>query len=151
MIDGGNVIYRSQKTAAEINDGEWHSVVVTRTLMSEVRIYIDGVLSGSDDDEGAPGPITGMTFIGVGNSPCNVSMNVRWFPGEVDDLRFYDRILSADEALEFNTPPSPPSSCAAARTTTAPALQPWMLLGLAIAVMALGYTTLRRKSERQPI
>ncbi len=139
MIDGGHVIYRTLKSTAQINDGAWHSVVVTRTLLSEVMIFIDGVLSASATGEGDPGPITGITFVGVGNSPCNVSFDRQWFAGQID-LRFYDRILSVPDIQEFTQ---------LGRRAQAPALQPWMLLALSIALMVLGYGYSSRSRARR--
>lgn len=97
---GGQVCWGSAPqgsvSATDVNDDLWHSVIVTRDLdTGAVSIWIDG------QEEGfaffGTQPHTGPPWIGVGNNPCDVSFNRLWFPGFIDELRFYDRVLSAFE------------------------------------------------------
>jgi len=46
---------------------------------------------------------TGIPWIGVGNNPCDASFNRRWFPGDMDELRFYDRVLSSGEIAQLES------------------------------------------------
>ena len=41
-------------------------------------------------------------WIGVGNNPCDVSFNRLWFPGRIDELRFYSRLLSDFEIRQLS-------------------------------------------------
>lgn len=104
LINGGHVIWGSSahlESAVDVNDGAWHLVVVTRAVTDGmVALYVDGVEQG----RGLASPttsITGSSWIGVGNNPCDVSFNRRWFPGDIDELYLYDRVLSKDEIVGF--------------------------------------------------
>jgi hypothetical protein len=101
MINGGHVISYGTATTAEINDGVFHSVIVTRSVADDtVKTYIDGQF---DVAYLAPSSgLTGMPWIGVGNNPCDTIYNRRWFPGDIDELRFYNRILGDEEIAELS-------------------------------------------------
>ena len=98
---GGRVCWGSAPTGTvsttEVNDDFWHTVVVTRSMIPDwVSVWIDGQEEGSGV-VGLQIPLTGPDWIGVGNNPCDVSFNRLWFPGRIDELRFYDRVVSAFE------------------------------------------------------
>jgi len=82
-------------------DGEWHHIAVTSAegtdMSSEgIRIYVDGLddtITSSDPD--AWGVIAGEDFsIGI-----RIMNGDRYFIGSIDDVRFYNRVLTADEVL----------------------------------------------------
>jgi large repetitive protein len=110
-------------SAAPINDGTWHHVVITSTGVlgtpaRTAQIFVDGVLSatGTVDATSEIGPV-GTSFTGLVNelrgfgttarfqgvdqtAPGNA--NVNWaartaFNGDLDDVRIYDRVLTADQ------------------------------------------------------
>ncbi len=100
MINGGHVITSNVPSTRQINDGAFHSVVVTRsTVTDSIKIYIDGVLDVAYylSFNG----FTGMPWIGVGNNPCDAGFNRGWFPGVIDELRFYDRVLNPTEVTQL--------------------------------------------------
>jgi hypothetical protein len=98
---GGQVCFNSGPSGSvsttDINDGSWYAVIATKTAdTGAASIWINGVEEGFSPT-GWIGPLTGPDWIGVGNNACDVSFNRLWFPGLIDDLRFYDRVLSPFE------------------------------------------------------
>jgi hypothetical protein len=74
--------------------GEWHHIVGINENNTTRRIYIDGVLqSGTDDlDNSGTRNLTVNLSIGNHQSAANES-----FDGLIDEVRIYNRVLSADE------------------------------------------------------
>jgi hypothetical protein len=101
LIDGGHVISWGTMSTTEINEGLFHPVIVTRSTVDDtVKTYINGQFDVAY--QLAPTGLTGMPWIDVGNNPCDVSYNRRWFPSDVDELRFYNRVLADDEIAELS-------------------------------------------------
>ena len=84
-----------------INDGEWHHVALVVTEGANLRpentkLYVDGfedsTFSGDDD-----------TYKLVAEHDVRIGMsgpqNGRYFPGSLDEVRIYDRVLPAVEIL----------------------------------------------------
>jgi len=84
-------------------DGEWHHIAVTvvdGTGVSSdgIKIYVDGVddtITSSDTDPW--GVVAGEDF-GIG---FRATHDDRYFIGSIDDFRFYDRALIAEEILHI--------------------------------------------------
>ena len=79
-------------SSVNINDGTWHHVAATRNNTSgAMAVYVDGVLRGS-----GTGPTGSRTFppgLRIGSlQTANNFLN-----GTLDDVRLYDRILTAGE------------------------------------------------------
>ncbi len=72
-----------------INDGRWHHVAGVREDDGTTRIYIDGALESSI--AGASRPLVPLTVY-LGADKRN---NDRFFDGKMDDLRIYNRALTA--------------------------------------------------------
>ena len=90
--------------ATGVNDGQWHHVAIVLDVVADTTtVYWDG----------APNVITGVTKeIGAndrfslgqewdGNTPSN------FFNGSIDEVRIYDRVLSAEQIEALATPPGP--------------------------------------------
>ncbi len=79
-------------------DGLWHHYVVTNDLTS-VKFYRDGVLFSTSGTAGAPGTVStvaqALGAMNDGGSP-NSYLN-----GSLDEVRLYNRALSADEAKQL--------------------------------------------------
>ena len=83
-------------------DGEWHHIAVTladnTAIASDgIKIYVDGVddtITSSDSSSWAV--ISGEDF-GIG---IRVTHSDRYFIGSIDDVRFYDKVLTAEEVLQ---------------------------------------------------
>ncbi|HEY0705963.1 MAG TPA: LamG-like jellyroll fold domain-containing protein [Polyangia bacterium] len=82
--------------ASSIGDGAWYHIVATMTSAGAATIYINGVSQTLSQPNGAPtGTISSNAGTGhIGNSPA---LNRPW-NGYIDDLRIYDRILTAADA-----------------------------------------------------
>ena len=96
----------------EIFDGEWHHIVYTYDYMinkggmsgnGKTIIYIDGVSGPTINHE-----FSANTKIGFLPFTAPVHLGARKFPGEahghftgtIDEVRFYDRPLTADEVIQ---------------------------------------------------
>jgi hypothetical protein len=83
-----------------VADGGWHNVVVTisenaTNSSSDVKVYVDG----QDDTQESTDPdaynIVADWDVTIGYRP---SRSDRFFQGQIDDVRIYDRALSSEEA-----------------------------------------------------
>ena len=87
-------------------DGAWHLVACTfdSTLSSkQLKIYVDGVLSNSHDLNGTNVSTSNNLFLGAYESSW------RPFKGAFDEVRIYNRVLSATEIAALYTLPDPVS------------------------------------------
>lgn len=78
------------QTSSNPGDNNWHQLVGTFDGVSE-KIYLDGVLSGVDTYIGTPVP---------SGRPINIGYwyyGGRYFNGLIDEIRIYNRALSAEE------------------------------------------------------
>ncbi|MDJ0654454.1 MAG: LamG domain-containing protein [Xanthomonadales bacterium] len=104
LLSGGRISFADRASQAQVNDGLWHAVVVTRNSGDgRFAIFIDGQLEA--EGFGGFSPLNGVPFIGVGNNPCDVQFGRRYFPGLVDELRFYNRVLTPEEIETLSTSP----------------------------------------------
>lgn len=84
-------------TSASYNDGLWHNVVATLSS-SGMMLYVDGVLAASNASVTSAQSYRGYWRIGEDtltswtNAPTNF-----YFNGSIDNVRIYDRPLSATE------------------------------------------------------
>jgi len=88
-------------SSVNINDGTWHHLAATRNNTSgEMKVYVDGVLSGSGT--GPTGSRSWPTVLRIGG----LQTGGNYLNGTLDDVRLYDRILTTNEtAALINTPP----------------------------------------------
>jgi len=100
--DGTNVNSQTPATVT-VNNGQWHHVVWTWTNTGNNRIYTDGVQRDQDTMAGRPAFLCkGCVRIARGGS----SGSRYYGPGLMDDLRVYNRELTAAEVTTlFTTPP----------------------------------------------
>lgn len=75
-------------------DGNWYHVLVTVTAAAFVTFYINNVVSGTPGTTGALSGITTTNDIRIGNRSGATD---RSFDGGIDDVRIYNRVLSAAE------------------------------------------------------
>ena len=89
---GGDRGWQAARTASDVPLGEWHHVAATIDTVEGAKIYLDGVLEGTNGDTG------GIT---VGDYPVYIGENAqaasRFWDGSVDDVRLYDGVLSGPE------------------------------------------------------
>jgi len=102
LIDDGKVAFgignpdTTIKSLSLINDGTWYFVTATREKNSgEIVLYINSL----KESEGIANTQTlnGIDYIGIGNNSSDVRDNDEWFEGVIDDVRIYNRVLSAGE------------------------------------------------------
>ncbi|MHC4700763.1 MAG: LamG domain-containing protein, partial [Planctomycetota bacterium] len=91
-----------------VSDNQWHHVALTvqenaTISYPDVTLYVDG------EDDTRSGTSSNAFNI-VSNFDLTIarqySSNNRWFIGLIDDVRLYDRVLSADEIKALATPPA---------------------------------------------
>lgn len=88
---GGGQTGFTVESSRAVTDGEWHSVTATREADGSGRIYIDGVLDGSNAAPARPLiPIT----VAVGR---DIRDNSGQFVGQIDDIRIFNRSVSPAE------------------------------------------------------
>ena len=87
---------------SNINDGKWHHLVAVRNGTT-AQIFVDGVaggintISSSWNSDGAGANV----YIGaLGDNPSGVKAN-DYFNGSIDDVRIYNRALSASEVQQL--------------------------------------------------
>lgn len=96
--NGGPGMASSRKTSISENElilDEWYHIVGVVESESSVLLYVNGVLN--------EGQSTGTASSYVNNSSAGsigrVWSTSDWFHGTVDDVKVYDRVLSANEVL----------------------------------------------------
>lgn len=89
-------------SSININDGTWKHIVVVRDVSnSSKKIYINGQLNvtGTFDNQS----FTNNSYnIYLGASVCATSTHT-YFRGKIDDIRFYNRVLSDTEIQQLYT------------------------------------------------
>lgn len=89
---------------SDVNDGQWHHGAFTFDGTT-TRIYVDGMLDGSN---------TVNAFNTVLSSLPVIGSDGRAFPGSLDDVRVYNRALSADEIARLAAGNQPATSISTA-------------------------------------
>lgn len=89
-----DVDFKVVSSSVSVSDGAWHLGVATWDGTT-LKVYVDGVISGSTLWSLAPG-YTGSTFTYLGAIQVGSSQS-GLFSGFLDDIRLYSRCLSAAE------------------------------------------------------
>jgi phospholipase C len=79
------------------NDGKWHNVVVTYNGNSDLNLFIDGNLSGSNQTGGATPDFTVTQRVRIGSNALSPD---NFFTGFVDEVRIWNRTLGYSEILK---------------------------------------------------
>ncbi|MCO6435859.1 MAG: LEPR-XLL domain-containing protein [Phycisphaerae bacterium] len=89
------------RSAEAVNDGEWHHVAFTRNAdTGEVAVYVDGELSSTF--AGTAGTFQSPLFdIGRTVDYNDAQPETSYFQGSLDEIRVYDRTLSAAEISQL--------------------------------------------------
>jgi hypothetical protein len=103
--------------SGSISYNTWYFVTATRNASGVANLYVNGVLSGvADQNSGTPQ--AGSTNVHIGNS----IFSSRSWDGYIDNVRIYNRVLSASDVLElynsFDTNPPVISSVSYSTTNT---------------------------------
>ena len=86
--------------ASIIGDGQWHTYTLTVSAANGATVYLDGTQQAVDATRsgGAFNPITDMYLGSVQNLSAD-----RFYGGELDSVRVFDRTLSASEVNDVHT------------------------------------------------
>jgi hypothetical protein len=115
QMDGNNVLLycgsNSRSAPGSVPFNTWTHVVATRDSSGAVNLYVNGVLSGTPN-QNCGTPVTG--------NPLRVSSVSRPFDGYIDEVRIYNRALASDEiaTLASGTGSPPPSAVNGSCSTT---------------------------------
>ncbi|WP_184037147.1 VCBS domain-containing protein, partial [Chitinivorax tropicus] len=83
------------RSTTAINDGQWHHVAITHDFTSgATAVWVDGAMSNTGNI--APRAILSNSFLGFGVT-ADSSAAHRYLNGALDDVRIYDRTLTADQ------------------------------------------------------
>ena len=77
-----------------VNDGQWHMATFVREGTS-LHLYVDGSLEGSLTN--ISGTFLSNVPVRIGSYSAGSSSPSKWFDGQIDDMRMWDRALGADE------------------------------------------------------
>ena len=83
-------------TNGSLGTGSWKHVVATvNRTTNELKLFVDGVQVGATQSiSSVTGSLSTATALGIGTIPSTLGS---YFPGSLDDLRVYNRALSASE------------------------------------------------------
>jgi len=108
VTTSGQVVFGNYSGAAQVvtsqsglNNGSWHHALGTFTTASGIRLYVDGVLVGSNVNSRAQS-MTG--YWRVGRSKTAVwpgSIVTQYFTGLIDDVRVYNRVLTPYQVMSI--------------------------------------------------
>ncbi|MDO9191754.1 MAG: Ig-like domain-containing protein, partial [Undibacterium sp.] len=77
-----------------INDGGWHSVAITHNFTNgATEVWVDGVLNSTGTLQA--GKTVPNKFLGFGVTADDGAATDRYLNGTLDDVRIYDRVLTA--------------------------------------------------------
>lgn len=95
------VTWGSAAPAYDKADGSWHHFVGTRSGASNptLSLFIDGSISGVLDSVQGSGTVTTLTNTG----DLTLSSPASFYNGSLDEVRIYNRALSAEEANQLYT------------------------------------------------
>jgi hypothetical protein len=85
-----NNLDNQQNVSAYPIDKKWHHFAITRDNTS-MNLYVDGIFIGSSPTPSGVGGYSPLDIYHVGYGGSS------FWKGSIDDLRFYGRVLSADE------------------------------------------------------
>jgi hypothetical protein len=93
-FDDGSRGWISASTASDVPLNEWHQLTATYDTIDGAKIYLDGVLEGTNAD--TTGITTGDYPVFIGD---NSQQTGRYWDGLIDEVMIYSRALSNGEIL----------------------------------------------------
>lgn len=90
-------LYTNNINGKNLNDGEWHHIVVVFNRSTNAVYYVDGVTDGTPTNISSKVAVNlnnaTNLWIGYGTTPDGL------FNGSIDQVRIYNRALTSDEVL----------------------------------------------------
>jgi len=80
----------------DVNDGNWYHVVTVRNSNGMTELYVNGLLDAGDYL--AVSDVDSDGFLGIG---VHSTLGDNYFNGLIDDVRIYDKALSAEEIQQL--------------------------------------------------
>jgi len=93
-FEDGTRGWQAANSTTELPLNEWHHVCGTYDLKNGARIYLDGVLEGTNPDILGITHSTYNVYIGENEQAVN-----RWWDGFIDDIQLYNHALTEGEIL----------------------------------------------------
>lgn len=84
-----------------LNDGKWHHLLLVNGSTTSHQFYVDGILNDSSTDTTISVTQTLNNFYIGRLVDWPVASNTKYFKGSIDDVRIYNRALSATEVANF--------------------------------------------------
>lgn len=98
LFIGNGTISASAIASTPVSNNNWYHIVGTYDG-STLRIYVNGILSGTASLSGSIGSVSDRDFFLALNS----INSAEGFTGELDDVAIFNRVLTADEIFELYT------------------------------------------------
>jgi hypothetical protein len=92
-VDSDGIAVSGALPADEVTDGQWHHVAMTFDRTSKLRLYLDGV---EVDSQSVSSSLVSRSSDVTFGAPAHLP-GKDLFEGWIDDVRIYDRALSAGE------------------------------------------------------
>ena len=90
----------SIQSAPGLNDGAWHQIVFTRTLVTGgIVLYVDGVQVAANPGTGNTGPLTAPSALTVGRGNPSTPSSSTSADATIDEVAQYPHVLSAAQVL----------------------------------------------------
>ncbi len=105
QVGDGTTVYTIETGGSSLGNNEWRHVVAVVENRTGVKLYVDGVLSaGTATGQLAQvGDIRTTASLTIGNKAAGTA----GFTGSLDDIRVYNRSLSAAEVVALFEPAAP--------------------------------------------
>lgn len=97
--DGPEPDYYST-TLVDLSDGEWHHTCFSADRSGDVTFYIDGVDVGGADMSSSSGSLSNSNPFCIAANNCDSSL-VNIFDGAIDEVRIYNRTITAEEVARL--------------------------------------------------
>ncbi|MCB1098303.1 MAG: endonuclease/exonuclease/phosphatase family protein, partial [Verrucomicrobiae bacterium] len=101
-IGDGSVRADFDTTDAVINDGTWHHILISHDRDDVATFYLDGRQLGTVDISSVGDIDSGFTT-NVATDGAEGATWENWFPGELDELAIWNRVVSPDEVTAIYT------------------------------------------------
>lgn len=90
--------YEDVVSNSTINDNTWHHIAFIRDVSEDLlKIYVDGVLDATDDNSNYDISNSSALYFGADAQTVAGTGGPYWYTGKLDEVRLYDKALSASE------------------------------------------------------
>jgi len=101
LVEDSNNNNNSAKSSTSVNDDVWHHAVAVRDG-GTIRIYLDG--SEANSTSGTTNDLSTTRNLYIGQTDTSDSSYPDVFTGQIDDMRYYSKALTATEVSNlYNT------------------------------------------------